>query len=373
MPTRLSDGVLTALSTGLEKIPFGNGAGRTVTNPNNLKTWTLAGAIAVSGTSTLTGAVIIDETTTGGNTLKFRAASLGVTQVNGKGIWLYNDTPAANGAQQISPSLVFEGSGYQSNTAGPQSVMFAEWVTPIQGAANPTGRWDLYQSINGAAFGSIMTAKSDGIVAIGTTSPGLLNGVQLAGTYTRLHLSSSAQTLMIIDALNTSASLLFNDQGQAANSRVWGITNNTAKLMFQAFSDGLSNTDVFQLTRAGNASWLGLSYFGALTTPIHTVDVGGSFGAAITPTSTDITLGATHYTVKVDASGANRTITLPAAAGVTRRVYIIIKTDATANTVTIDGNASETISGATTKVINTQWSGYAIQCDGSSWVIIATF
>lgn len=329
----------------------------------------------LSGTSTFTGAVLIDETSTGGNTLKFKTAALGVTSVDGKGIWLYNDTTATAGAQQISGAITQEGQGHATTPVNSQSVKFKFYVTPIQGAVNPTGQWDLYQSINAAAYTSLLTAHSSGIIAIGTgtNTPGLVNGVQYSGTYTRLHLWSTAQTLMVIDAANTAATLVFNDRGQSANSRVWGIGNSGAKLLFQAFSDGLVNTDLFQLTRAGNASWLGLSYFGALTAPIHTVDVGGSFGANITSTSVDITLNATHYTVKVDASGANRTITLPAASGVTRRIYIIKKTDSSANTVTIDGNASETIDGATTKVINTQNTGYQIQCDGTNWIIIGAF
>lgn len=329
----------------------------------------------LGGTSTFTGAVLIDETSTGGNTLKFKTAALGVTSVDGKGIWLYNDTTATAGAQQISGAITQEGQGHATTPVNSQSVKFKFYVTPVQGAVNPTGQWDLYQSINAAAYTSLLTAHSSGIIAIGTgtNTPGLVNGVQYSGTYTRLHLWSTAQTLMVIDAANTAATLVFNDRGQSANSRVWGIGNSGAKLLFQAFSDGLVNTDLFQLTRAGNASWLGLSYFGALTAPIHTVDVGGSFGANITSTSVDITLNATHYTVKVDASGANRTITLPAASGVTRRIYIIKKTDSSANTVTIDGNASETIDGATTKVINTQNTGYQIQCDGTNWIIIGAF
>src|SRR6185295_13642672 len=88
--------------------------------------------------------------------------------------------------------------------------------------------------------------------------------------------------------------------------------------------------------------------------PLSKLDVVGSAGYNITSTSTDITLDVTHYTVLVDASGANRTITLPAASGATRRIYVIKKTDATANTVTIDGNGSETIDGATTQVISAQ-------------------
>jgi hypothetical protein len=106
---------------------------------------------------------------------------------------------------------------------------------------------------------------------------------------------------------------------------------------------------------------------------VSTMDVDGSMGVDITSTAVDITANATHHTILVDASGAARTITLPAAASSTRRVYVVKKTDSGVNTVTVDGNASETIDGATTNVISLQYKGIVIQCDGSAWHVIGTF
>lgn len=94
-------------------------------------------------------------------------------------------------------------------------------------------------------------------------------------------------------------------------------------------------------------------------------------GLAITSTSSDITLDATHYTVKVDATGAARTITLPAAAGCTGRIYVIKKTDGGANAVTVDANASETIDGSTTFALATQYKYVSIQSDGTNWMVTA--
>jgi len=91
---------------------------------------------------------------------------------------------------------------------------------------------------------------------------------------------------------------------------------------------------------------------------------------AIIAKSGDYTLTAADRTVLVSASGAARTMTLPAAAGHFGRIYTIKKTDGSANTVTIDGNASETIDGATTKVLTAQYEVVTIQCDGANWHII---
>jgi hypothetical protein len=92
---------------------------------------------------------------------------------------------------------------------------------------------------------------------------------------------------------------------------------------------------------------------------------------AVASKNADYTLTASDRTVLVDASGAARTMTLPAAASHLGRVYSIKKTDSSANTVTVDGNASETIDGALTKVLTAQYEVVTIQSDGANWHIIA--
>ena len=74
--------------------------------------------------------------------------------------------------------------------------------------------------------------------------------------------------------------------------------------------------------------------------------------------------------IKVDASGAARTITLIAAATAGDGFKLgVKKTDSSSNTITIDGNASETIDGATTIVLRTQYDSIMLVCDGSNWHI----
>lgn len=78
---------------------------------------------------------------------------------------------------------------------------------------------------------------------------------------------------------------------------------------------------------------------------------------------------ASDYLLLVDATAGAVTINLPAAASNAKRVLIIKKTDGSANAVTLDGNAAETIDGSATKVISTQYQSFTIQCDGSAWWI----
>lgn len=86
----------------------------------------------------------------------------------------------------------------------------------------------------------------------------------------------------------------------------------------------------------------------------------------------------TDYTATGDetiipcAPAASMTVTLPAASTMNGKSLTIIKTDSDiSKTVTIDGNASETINGFTTYVLYTQYESVTIKCDGSSssWYI----
>lgn len=86
--------------------------------------------------------------------------------------------------------------------------------------------------------------------------------------------------------------------------------------------------------------------------------------------SSAATLGTSDAFVKGDASSAAFTITLPAAATVPGKEFIIKKADPTVNLVTIDANGSETIDGATTKKLATQNESIKIVSNGTSWDIL---
>jgi len=70
----------------------------------------------------------------------------------------------------------------------------------------------------------------------------------------------------------------------------------------------------------------------------------------------------------INASGSAFTITLYAASGNSGKSITIKKTDSSfTNIITIDGNASETIDGALTTTLNTQYESITLYCDGSNW------
>ncbi len=77
-----------------------------------------------------------------------------------------------------------------------------------------------------------------------------------------------------------------------------------------------------------------------------------------------------HPVTLADATTLSLNLSLPTAESAQSKVFYVKKIDATANTVTITPNGVETIDGAATKVLTTQYEVTSIVSDGSNWHII---
>jgi hypothetical protein len=97
---------------------------------------------------------------------------------------------------------------------------------------------------------------------------------------------------------------------------------------------------------------------------------GGFTYTAITSASSPVSGAAsTHYSA--DTSGGVITINLPALSGVTAGTEIRVKLKTAGNTLTLDGNLSETIDGSTTYTLTVQNQAVTLVSDGSSnWEVI---
>jgi len=96
-------------------------------------------------------------------------------------------------------------------------------------------------------------------------------------------------------------------------------------------------------------------------------------GVAVPAVGYNVVTKTTNYVasdrdcVLADASAAAIVITLPSP--IANAEVIVKKIDATANTVTISPSATETIDGATSLVLDTQYEAYHLISDGTNWFI----
>lgn len=76
------------------------------------------------------------------------------------------------------------------------------------------------------------------------------------------------------------------------------------------------------------------------------------------------------YLLLCNSTAGAVTITLPPAALVPGRIYVFKRINAGANNVIVDGYASETIDGAASYTLSSQWAGVTVMSNGTAWFII---
>tara|TARA_R110002126_G_scaffold172712_1_gene321497 strand:- start:1646 stop:3742 length:2097 start_codon:yes stop_codon:yes gene_type:complete len=150
-------------------------------------------------------------------------------------------------------------------------------------------------------------------------------------------------------------------------SRTGQTTTVKGDLTIDGTTTGLAKGDV-GLGNVDNTSDATKNTATATLTNKTMTRIANSFTRTVTTYSSVQTLSATVDDV-VKVSG-NTTLNLPAAASSSGVEFTVKKTDSNATTVTLDGNASELIDGATTFTFTEQYASYTIVCDGSSWLIL---
>jgi hypothetical protein len=90
----------------------------------------------------------------------------------------------------------------------------------------------------------------------------------------------------------------------------------------------------------------------------------------VMPVTSAYTVSLNDAFVPVNATSGAITVTLPKVAECKGKMIVIKKTDASANAVTVDGNGSETIDGATTNALSSQYDSVSLMSDGTQWLIV---
>ena len=197
----------------------------------------------------------------------------------------------------------------------------------LNSGAATAAEWDLYipstttdlRISNGTT--DRITIQNDGDIGIGTTSPTV--------------------------TLDVDGDAIFNESGNT------GID-------FRIESD--ANTHMFYLDGTNNEIGVNTS------TPASGLEVNTSMGLKVSTITSATTLDQTHNVVLCNTG--SYTVTLPAAADNTGKVYYLKNIDAEGDDITIDGNSSETIDGSTTFVLDPYKHAVRIISDGSNWHVI---
>jgi len=98
---------------------------------------------------------------------------------------------------------------------------------------------------------------------------------------------------------------------------------------------------------------------------------GGMSVGAYRSVTTSGAVTSSDYLIIADATAGTITMTLPQASLVPGRIYAFKRINSGANTVIIDGYASETIDGSLTHTLTPQWNSLTIMTNGVAWFILA--
>jgi hypothetical protein len=236
---------------------------------------------------------------------------------------------------------------------------------------------------NGARILSVSGSK----VGVGTDTPGeilTINGLESNSDETFIHFQEAGSDRAKI-GINTSNNLVFhqqyvnkhivfkvNDQGVTREGlRINGavpevVVNEGSESLVDFRVEGDGQTHL--LFTDGANDRVGIS----TGTPHSGLQIDNSVAFAARAITQNHTVTAGDHTIFVNATSTNITVTLPTAANIVGRQYVIKRVDTAGTSVTIATDGSETIEGASSMAL-TGHRSVVIQSDNSNWWIMAEY
>lgn len=181
---------------------------------------------------------------------------IGATQ-GAYGLEVINNTAATLGNQQYSPNTIWQGNGWSTTNSASRTVAFRVYNKPVQGAANPTGKWTLEVSINGGAWTEVLNCDSiGGLTAAGVVAGASANFGSGGVTGGFISMSSTSNSVGDLTVTNLTASKpVFTDGSKLlTSSGTVGVGNGgTGSTSFSSGSVIFSNGTI--LTENTKLSW----------------------------------------------------------------------------------------------------------------------
>jgi len=114
---------------------------------------------------------------------------------------------------------------------------------------NPNGSARLYTDVGG----DLLTVTPAGNLGIGTTTPGILNGINYSNSVP-LHIQGTTGRFIVVDSSTSNAGIAFNDSSQPVDNRIWAISQvaGSGKLTFSTYTDAGTNSNKIVIDRSGN-------------------------------------------------------------------------------------------------------------------------
>ena len=245
----------------------------------------------------------------------------------------------------------------------------------LRAAGSAAGTWDLLSSSSGGGgvWGTITGTLSDQTdlnTALGLKAP----------------LASPTFTGTITTPLTASRALVTGASSELAASSVTAtqlgyLGTATSDLQVQLNAKQARSTlttkgDLYVATASATVARQGVGSDGTFLKADST-QTNGVIWASVTGSALAVTSKTTTYTATTSDdvilvyTGSAWTLTLYAASGNSGKVLRVVKTSSDTNSLTIDGNASETINGFANIKLNYQFDEVTLVCDGTNWNIIS--
>jgi hypothetical protein len=286
-------------------------------------------------------------------------------------VMITNDIQNTTGIGTRLSNLYFQNAEAATGESDLETACYAKITGSSDSAnANIIGRLDFYTN-NEDTLVPYMTMKNDGKIGLGGIDEPV-NEVHMSVVYNTTGTASQSTTTVTGSGVSFSnvtvgSIIVFTDNSSAIITAV-----PTSSTLTVATSQTVSSQS-FKIYYPGTS----LNSSGKLlvnTTTSHGayLHVDGNLSSKVSTISADTTIDASYSMILGDTSSGNVTLTLPAVSGNTGLQYTVKKISAS-NTLTLDGDGSETIDGSATVAITTNNVAVRIVCNGSAWYIMGHF